>query len=127
MKQRDKTRILIADDESNIRALVSSMLNKDYVVLEASDGEEAVNVTRSQKPALVLMDIMMPKVDGYAACSIIKANQTTKRIPVVMLTAIDYELNKKLAEETGADGYITKPFSLRGLLDAVSQFLQSPK
>ena len=120
-------RILIADDEPNIRSLVSSMLGKDYVVLEASDGEEALNIARRQKPDLVLMDIMMPKVDGYSACSIIKTDQTTKGIPVVMLTAIGYELNKELAKKIGADGYITKPFSLQGLLHTIKQFLKCPK
>ena len=120
-------RILVADDEPNIRSLVSSMLGKDYVVLEASDGDEAINITRSQKPDLVLMDIMMPKVDGYSACSTIKTDQTTKGISVVMLTAIGYELNKELAKKIGADGYITKPFSLQGLLHTIKQFLKCPK
>ena len=127
MKQRGKTRILIADDEPNIRTLVSSMLGKDYAVLEASDGEEALSIARRQKPDLVLMDVMMPKVDGYAACSIIKAARTTKGIPVVMLTAISYELNKELAKKIGADGYMTKPFSLQGLLHTIKQFLKCPK
>jgi len=127
MNQAHKMRILIADDEPNIRSLVSSMLGKDYVVLEASDGEEALNIARRQKPDLVLMDIMMPKVDGYSTCSIIKTDQATKGIPVVMLTAIGYELNKELAKKIGADGYITKPFSLQDLLDTIGQFLKCPK
>ena len=127
MNQVHKMRILVADDEPNIRSLVSSMLGKDYVVLEASDGDEAINITRSQKPDLVLMDIMMPKVDGYSACSTIKTDQTTKGISVVMLTAIGYELNKELAQKIGADGYITKPFSLQGLLHTIKQFLKCPK
>ena len=127
MDQVHKMRVLIADDEPNIRSLVSSMLGKDYVVLEAGDGDEALNIARRQKPDLVLMDIMMPKVDGYSACSIIKTDQTTKGIPVVMLTAIGYELNKELAKKIGADGYITKPFSLQGLLHTIKQFLKFPK
>ena len=63
----DRKKILIVDDEINIRLLVSSMLGKDYIVLKAADGEEAINIARDSKPDLILMDILMPKVDGYAA------------------------------------------------------------
>ena len=73
------------------------------------------------------MDILMPNVDGYVACSTIKTDQVTKGIPVVMLTGVGYELNKKLAEKIGADGYITKPFSLQELLDTIGQFSKCPK
>ena len=123
----DIKKILIADDEINIRLLVRSMLGKDYTVIGASHGEEAINIARSQKPALILMDILMPKLDGYAACHAIKMEQATQAIPVVMLTAVGYELNKKPAKEVGADGYITKPFSPQGLLNTIGQFLESPK
>ena len=97
-------RILIVDDEVNIRLLVSSMLGKDYIVLKASDGEEAINIARSQKPDLILMDIMMPNIDGYIACYTIKKDPVTKAIPVVMLTSIGHELNVKLSQEMGANG-----------------------
>lgn len=120
-------KILIADDEPNVCSLVSSMLGKDYTVLKASNGEEAINVARSQKPHLILMDIMMPKVDGYTACSTIKTDQATKMIPVVMITGVGHELNKKLATEMGADGYVTKPFTLQDLLDTIDQFLRCLK
>lgn len=123
MKQNKMT-ILIVDDEPNVRLLVSSMLGKDYTVIGASDGKEAINIARSQKPDLILMDIMMPKMDGYIACHTIKKDPVTKAIPVVMLTAIGHELNVKLSKEMGADGYITKPFSLKDLLDTISQFLK---
>ena len=123
----DKKRILIADDEVNIRLLVSSMLSKDYIVLKASDGEEAINIARNQKPDFILMDIMMPKVDGYTACNAIKKDPVTKATPVVMLTAVGYELNKKLAKEVGADGYITKPFTSQELLKTITRFLTSPE
>jgi CheY-like chemotaxis protein len=121
----ERKKILIADDEPNVRLLVSSMLAKDYTVLKASDGEEAINIARSQKPDLILMDIMMPKLDGYTACHTIKTDQATKVIPVVMLTAIGHELNVKLSQEMGASGYITKPFSSRDLLDTIDRFLKS--
>ncbi len=123
----DKKKILIADDEPNIRLLVSGMLSRDYVVVAASNGEEAIALARRQKPCLILMDIMMPKMDGYAACSILKADPETKAIPVVMLTGVGHELNKKLAKQVGADGYITKPFSMEELLEAVAHLLTKPK
>jgi two-component system alkaline phosphatase synthesis response regulator PhoP len=118
-----KRTILIVDDELSIRLLVSSLLGGDYIVLTASDGEEAVNIARLQKPDLVLMDIMMPNMDGYSACHAIKKDEATAKIPVVMLTAVGQELNKMFARQMGADGYITKPFQLQDLLDAVGRFL----
>ncbi len=121
-------KILIADDEPSVRALVKKLLSKNYIVLEANDGEEAVNIAFSQKPDLILMDILMPKMDGLTACYAIKMNQATKAIPVVMLTAVDYELNKKLSKDImGACGYITKPFSSRDLRDTIGQFLTGSK
>ena len=116
-------KILVADDEPDVRRLVSMLLTRDYVVLEARDGQEAINIARTEKPDLILMDIMMPKMDGYAACLHIKADQVTRNIPVVMLTAVGYELNKKLAKQSGADGYVTKPFSRQELIDAISPLL----
>ena len=115
--------ILIADDEPDIRLMVSRMLGKDYFVLEAADGDEAVNVARVQKPDLILMDIMMPGKDGYSACHSIKSDPATKSIPVVMVTGIDHQLNVKLSAEVGADGYVTKPFSLEDLLEVIGRFL----
>jgi len=123
----DRKKILIADDEANIRLLVGSMLGEDYIVLGASDGKEAVDMARTQKPELILMDILMPKMDGYTACHTIKKDPVTKAIPIVMLSAIGFELNKKLAQEMGASGYITKPFSLLELLDTVKRFLTNPE
>ena len=117
-------KILIADDEPSVRSLVKKLLGKSYIVLEANDGEEAVNMALNQKPDLILMDILMPKMDGLTACYAIKMNQATKAIPVVMLTAVDYELNKKLSRDIiGAHGYITKPFNSQDLMKTIGQFL----
>ncbi len=122
MANKRKT-IAIVDDEKSVRALVKRFLEDRYIVLEASDGEEAVNLARTQKPDLILMDIMMPKVDGYVACSIIKTDQTTKEIPVVMLTAVNHELNVKFSQDMGASGYITKPFNVDEVLCQIKQAL----
>ncbi len=119
-----KKKVLIVDDEEPIRQLVSNILAKDYTVLVAIDGEEAINMARCQKPDLILMDMLMPKVDGFTACYTINQDPTTRDIPVVMLTGIDYELNKKLSREIGAQGYITKPFSPEDLRATVGRFLK---
>jgi len=119
----DKKKILVADDELNIRSLVSKLLEKDYIVIEATNGQEAVDIAKRQKPDVILMDLMMPEMDGYNACSRIKADPATRVIPVVMLTGVGHELNKKLAQQIGASGYVTKPFNLQDLLDAIGKFL----
>ena len=119
----DKKRILIVDDEPSVRLLVSGMLGKEYIVIEANDGEEAIDITQSRRPDLIFMDIMMPNMDGYTACNRIKTELVAKAPPIVMLTTVGYELNKKLAEEVGADGYITKPFNSQELLETATRFL----
>ncbi len=118
-------KVLVVDDEPSIRCLVSYMLARKYIVLEAKDGEEAVHMAHSHKPDLILMDIMMPNMNGYAACHTIKKDPTTKAIPIVMLTVLHHALNVKLAKGIGADGYITKPFSLQDLLGTIDGFLTS--
>jgi len=123
MKQPSKKKILIADDEPNIRLLVSHMLSKNYIVLEAQDGESAIDIAKRQKPDLILMDIMMPKLDGYYACHAIKADKVTRAIPVVMLTALDHEFNHRLAQEIGAEGYMVKPLRSNELLRQLKRTL----
>lgn len=121
----DKKKILIADDEPGVRLTITRMLERDYTVLEAADGHEAVGIARGERPALILMDLMMPAMDGYTACSAIKADPEIKVIPVIILTAIDHELNKKFAVEMGADGYITKPFTVKELKETITPLLNN--
>ena len=119
----DKKKILIADDEVSIRLTVGRLLENDYVVLEAANGAEAVEIAKGQKPDLILMDLIMPKVDGYTACSKIKADEETRGIPVIVLTAIGHQLNKKYAMEMGAAGYLTKPFNIKELMKLITTLL----
>jgi two-component system alkaline phosphatase synthesis response regulator PhoP len=129
MAEANKKKVLIVDDEPGVRELVHRILSKSYAVLEAQDGAEAVDMSRSQKPDIILMDMMMPKVDGLTACYLIKKDEATKKIPVVMITAVGFDLNKKLSQDImGADGYITKPFTPKDLQTAVDQFFgESPE
>jgi two-component system alkaline phosphatase synthesis response regulator PhoP len=122
--QATKKKVLVVDDEMGVRRLVHQILSQDYAVIEAQDGEEAVNVAHSQQPDLILMDLMMPKMDGLTACRTIKQDQFTRGIVVVMLTAIGYDLNRKLAENVaGAAAYLTKPFDSQELLSTVGRLL----
>jgi two-component system alkaline phosphatase synthesis response regulator PhoP len=122
-----KRKILIVDDETYIRLLVRSILGRDYTVLEASNGEEAVYLARTQRPDLILMDIMMPKLDGVGACKVIKSSLTTGEIPVIMLSVREGELDQEYAKDMGADGYMIKPFSSQELLDTVNRLLTNAK
>jgi CheY-like chemotaxis protein len=106
----DKLKVLVADDEASVRLTVSKLLGEEFTVLQAIDGKEAIAITLAEKPDIVLLDVMMPNIDGYTACSTIKQEKATKAIPVVMLTALDFDLNRELAIQIGANAYITKPF-----------------
>lgn len=117
-----KKTILIVDDEKTIvDMLVYNLQKEGYNTLEANDGEEAVNVALSQKPDLILLDIMLPKMDGLAVC---KRIRQTLNIPILMLSAKDEEIDKILGLELGADDYITKPFSVRELMARVKANLR---
>ena len=120
-----KKTILVVDDEPYIRQMVRSMLSSEYVVLEACDGKEAVEIACAKIPALILMDIMMPGMDGYAGLNTIKSDPTTKAIPVIMLTGVGFELNAKLSQEMGAAGYLTKPFKLEDLRNKINTLLRA--
>lgn len=123
-KKSGTKKIMIVDDEQMIRLLVKRTLaDHNYTVLEAKDGQEAIDLTLSQKPDLVIMDIMMPRKDGITALNELKANQNTRMIPVIMLTGVDYALNKELTERMGASKYVTKPIRPRDLIEVIKQVL----
>jgi len=118
-----KKKVLIVDDEPSVRQLVRRILGNDFAVLEAQDGAEALEMAHNEKLDIILMDMMMPKMDGLTACYVIKRDQATKEIPVVMITAVGYDLNKKLSQDImGADGYVTKPFTNKELRGAIDRF-----
>lgn len=117
-------KILVADDEADIRQLVRQALLIEYEIVEAADGFEAVLKANQEKPDLILLDIMMPGQDGYKTCLKIKSAEETRDIPVVMFTGLDYELNRKLGEQLGAADYITKPFNVEALIKAVKRLIK---
>jgi two-component system alkaline phosphatase synthesis response regulator PhoP len=119
----EKKKVLIVDDEPNVRRLSRTILSKNFIVFEAEDGKQAIDIANTQKPDVILMDIMMPKMDGLTACHAIKKDPATKSIPIIMVTAIGFELNIKLSQQMGASGYVTKPFTSQDLLNKIAQFL----
>jgi len=121
-----KKKVLIVDDEPNVRRLSRTILSKNFDVVEAEDGKQAIESANTQQPDVILMDMMMPKMDGLTACHAIKKDPATKSIPVIMVTAIGFELNIKLSQQMGATGYVTKPFTPNDLLDKIEQVLATP-
>ena len=118
----NKKTILIVDDETTIvDMLVYNLQREGYETLTANDGEEAVKVALENKPDLVLLDIMLPKMDGLAVCKRIRQSLD---IPILMISAKDEEIDKILGLELGADDYITKPFSVRELVARVKANLR---
>ena len=118
----NKKTILIVDDEKTIvDMLVYNLQKEGYNTLEAGDGEQAVSIALEQKPDLVLLDIMLPKMDGLAVCKRIRQSLS---IPILMISAKDEEIDKILGLELGADDYITKPFSVRELMARVKANLR---
>ncbi len=117
--------ILIVDDESSIRELVKFNLQKEgYSIIEADNGLSAVAMAKNDKPDLIVLDLMLPGMDGLEVCRTLKGQQSTTAIPIVMLTAKDEEIDKIIGLELGADDYLTKPFSPRELVARVKAVLR---
>lgn len=117
-----KKNILIVDDEKMILNLLSHNLEKEgYNVLQAEDGMQAIDIAQEKRPDLILLDVMLPKLDGLSVCKRIKNMMS---VPILMVTAKDDELDKILGLELGADDYITKPFNIRELLARVKANLR---
>lgn len=119
----DARRILAVDDEPHILKLVAfSLRSGGFEVLEASDGLSAIELARAEKPDLILLDVMMPALDGYEACTRLKADPATTDIPVVMLTAKTQLAEQSTGLECGAVAYICKPFTPKDLVAQVQAF-----
>lgn len=123
-----KGKILVVDDEINITQILEFSIGAEgYEVLTALNGEDAVDRARRELPDLIILDVMMPKIDGYEACRILKANPLTKNIPVILLTAKGRDIDKRLGYEVGAADYIIKPFSPNKLIDRIHEVLSCAK
>ncbi len=117
--------ILIVDDEKDIVDLVAYNLEREgYEVLKAYDGEKALQLARSKTPDLIVLDLMLPGIQGLEVCKRIRQNPETAAIPIIMLTAKGEEIDKVVGLEAGADDYITKPFSVKELLARIKAVLR---
>jgi len=117
-------KILIADDEESLRLLVHATLEDEaHQILEAADGVEALEIARREKPDLILLDVIMPRMDGLEVCRRLKRDPATSHIPIVMLTVMGREEDREKGLLAGADHYLRKPFSPLQLLYLVETLL----
>lgn len=121
----NKKRILLIDDEKDLVYAVTLQLEADnFEVLQAFDGHEGLDKARHEKPDLIILDLMLPKIDGYKVCRMLKVDDKFKQIPIILFTARAQESDKKMAEEVGADAYFTKSFEPRALLGKIKELLK---
>jgi CheY-like chemotaxis protein len=119
-------RILIADDEPHMLKFIEFTLRKgNFEILKANDGAQALEVAASQKPNVIVLDVLMPGMDGVTALKKLKENPDLKMIPVILLTARGHSLDSEEARKAGASYYLTKPFSPTELLKQVQQFAET--
>ena len=120
----DKKRVLIVDDEPYIVESIKFNLELENIeCLEAYDGEEALAKAKKEGPDLILLDIMLPKINGYKVARLLKFDEAYKNIPIIMLTARTQEKDIEIGEQTGANEYVTKPFDMDMLVAMVKEYL----
>lgn len=119
-----KGKILVVDDEVYIVHILDFSLGMEgYEVVTALDGEQALGKVKAEDPDLIVLDIMMPKLDGYETCKMLKSDPQTKHIPVILLSAKGRNVDQKMGFQVGADDYITKPFSPKKLVERINLIL----
>jgi len=117
-------RILLVDDEEQLLQLVKMRLEaSSYEVLTASDGQEGLEKAQKEKPDLIILDLMLPRMDGYKVCAFLKRDRRFNNIPIIIFTARAQQSDAKLGEEVGANAYLTKPFEAQTLLAKVKELL----
>jgi len=118
-------RILIVDDERElVKAIEIRLQQAGYEALIAYDGKEGLEKTYKEKPDLIILDLMLPKMDGYKVCSLLKADTRYGKIPIIIFTARAQESNIEMGQEAGADAYMTKPFEYQVLLSKIKELLK---
>jgi len=123
-----KGKILVVDDEAYIvHILEFSLSMQGFEVVTAFDGEEALEKARRELPDVIVLDVMMPKLDGYEACRRLRECESTRDIPVILLSAKGRSVDQKVGIDAGADDYIIKPFSPRKLVERISSYISRRK
>lgn len=116
--------ILLVEDSPTVRYIVGkSLANQGFDVLTAGDGEEAIRVAQDKLPNVIILDVILPKLNGFQVCRKLKSSEGTATIPVIMLTAKGKDSDRQWGIEQGADAYLTKPFEDQALLDIINQFI----
>ena len=124
IKSMANEKILIIDDDLNIIRSISFVLEReDYIVITAADGKEALEKAKEELPNLIILDIMLPELNGFEVCKLLKADTRTREIRIIVLTAKGDKKNERLSKELGVDAYMTKPFSINMLLLEVKKIL----
>jgi DNA-binding response OmpR family regulator len=120
------TRVLITEDEPNIAESLTFILNREgYDVYTVFDGEAALQRLRSDPPDIMILDVMLPKLNGFEVLKLVKADPTLKALPVMILTAKGQAHDRRMAEEIGASAFITKPFSNRDIIEQVGRLARA--
>jgi DNA-binding response OmpR family regulator len=118
----EQVKILLSEDNDDIRKILSMRLEvAGYKVLQARDGEEAMESVKKEKPDIVVLDLMMPKLSGFEVCRMMKFDDRYKDIPVIVLSALEQQKDREKAFETGADAYFIKPFDLGLLINKIQE------
>jgi len=121
----DKKKILLVEDEKVLMETVTLRLEDNgYEVISAYDGFKGLEKAKKEKPDLIILDLMLPKMDGYKVCGLLKADTRYNKIPIIMFTARAQESDKKMGKEVGANAYITKPFEPQLLLEKIRELLK---
>ena len=117
-------KILVTDDSPTILEILKSVLVEEgYEVIAAADGQQALDLARAENPDLIILDLMLPKIDGYKVCRMLKFDEKFKNIPIIMLTARAKDDDEKLGKEVGADAYLRKPFQPEEVIDQIKKLL----
>jgi len=123
---QSRGRVLVVDDEPDlVRILQFGLQSAGYVVESASDGQEGLKKAREVKPDIILLDLMLPKLDGYKICRLLKFDERFKQIPIIILSARTQEGDQALALEMGANRFVTKPYNFSEILTHVEELLKS--
>lgn len=119
-------RILVTEDSPTILEIIKNTLeDAGFSVITAIDGMEALDKIRKEKPDLIILDLMLPKIDGFKICMMVKRDSNFKKIPIIILTARASDSDKKIGQEVSADAYITKPFEPQVLLSKIKEHLKN--
>ena len=113
------TILAVDDNPANLKIVERAFRRTDYEILKATSGTEAFELAKQETPSLILLDIVMPEVDGYDTCKMLKEEASTKDIPIIFVTALTEDLDKKKGLQMGAEDFVTKPFNSRALAERV--------